>query len=157
MLPPCSFRCWPGPHDGGRCGARSRASRRSSCCEPLTRSSFCVPFAPSCCSVARCVCTRRGTDHDGRAAGDRDRGDVLLDKRARDAPAGRLFAVARPQVPWVGPGCRADRSEEHTSELQSLAYLVCRLLLEKKKKTKLVVHCLTMLSHSPLDRIARLI
>src|SRR5229473_8451927 len=29
----------------------------------------------------------------------------------------------------VGP-----RSEEHTSELQSLAYLVCRLLLEKKKK-----------------------
>src|SRR2546425_3620058 len=26
------------------------------------------------------------------------------------------------------------RSEEHTSELQSLAYLVCRLLLEKKKK-----------------------
>src|SRR3989441_3190479 len=29
------------------------------------------------------------------------------------------------------------RSEEHTSELQSLAYLVCRLLLEKKKKTRL--------------------
>src|SRR5687767_15379681 len=28
------------------------------------------------------------------------------------------------------------RSEEHTSELQSLAYLVCRLLLEKKKQTK---------------------
>src|SRR2546425_6021387 len=30
----------------------------------------------------------------------------------------------------------AVRSEEHTSELQSLAYLVCRLLLEKKKKNK---------------------
>src|SRR2546425_5159740 len=30
---------------------------------------------------------------------------------------------------------RDARSEEHTSELQSLAYLVCRLLLEKKKKT----------------------
>src|SRR2546425_4006069 len=29
-----------------------------------------------------------------------------------------------------------ERSEEHTSELQSLAYLVCRLLLEKKKKCK---------------------
>src|SRR2546425_8945456 len=29
------------------------------------------------------------------------------------------------------------RSEEHTSELQSLAYLVCRLLLEKKKKTRI--------------------
>src|SRR5687767_15486487 len=31
---------------------------------------------------------------------------------------------------------RTRRSEEHTSELQSLAYLVCRLLLEKKKKKK---------------------
>src|SRR3989442_6616581 len=35
---------------------------------------------------------------------------------------------------------RADRSEEHTSELQSRPHLVCRLLLEKKKKhTKLRV------------------
>src|SRR5712672_3967784 len=32
------------------------------------------------------------------------------------------------------PGPPGPRSEEHTSELQSLAYLVCRLLLEKKKK-----------------------
>src|SRR2546425_6524742 len=30
------------------------------------------------------------------------------------------------------------RSEEHTSELQSLAYLVCRLLLEKKKKNAMI-------------------
>src|SRR2546425_9716089 len=33
-----------------------------------------------------------------------------------------------------GKGAKNVRSEEHTSELQSLAYLVCRLLLEKKKK-----------------------
>src|SRR6266404_7219527 len=33
-----------------------------------------------------------------------------------------------------GGAHRLLRSEEHTSELQSLAYLVCRLLLEKKKK-----------------------
>src|SRR2546425_6536104 len=34
-------------------------------------------------------------------------------------------------------GCTAPtRSEEHTSELQSLAYLVCRLLLEKKKRLR---------------------
>src|SRR2546423_7210074 len=33
----------------------------------------------------------------------------------------------------------AVRSEEHTSELQSLAYLVCRLLLEKKKKKILIL------------------
>src|SRR5437879_9568319 len=32
--------------------------------------------------------------------------------------------------------CRLIRSEEHTSELQSPMYLVCRLLLEKKKQTK---------------------
>src|SRR2546430_4622402 len=37
-------------------------------------------------------------------------------------------------APERGPGCR--RSEEHTSELQSQSNLVCRLLLEKKKKKK---------------------
>src|SRR2546425_8790632 len=36
-------------------------------------------------------------------------------------------------------GCES-RSEEHTSELQSLAYLVCRLLLEKKKKQRGLRH-----------------
>src|SRR5437899_807545 len=38
----------------------------------------------------------------------------------------------------VCPGCchRQARSEEHTSDLQSLRHLVCRLLLEKKKKKK---------------------
>src|SRR5690625_6276177 len=34
-----------------------------------------------------------------------------------------------------GPNKRQIRSEEHTSELQSRGHLVCRLLLEKKKKT----------------------
>src|SRR2546425_8893025 len=38
------------------------------------------------------------------------------------------------------------RSEEHTSELQSLAYLVCRLLLEKKKISLCAFHCLTSVS-----------
>src|SRR2546425_5035369 len=46
-------------------------------------------------------------------------------------PGDTVHAVPAPDtVVAVGP----DRSEEHTSELQSLAYLVCRLLLEKKKK-----------------------
>src|SRR3989441_3636484 len=40
---------------------------------------------------------------------------------------GKIVAIA-------SPGRLPTRSEEHTSELQSLAYLVCRLLLEKKKK-----------------------
>src|SRR2546425_8763097 len=34
---------------------------------------------------------------------------------------------------WLSSPRSSTRSEEHTSELQSLAYLVCRLLLEKKK------------------------
>src|SRR3989441_7493801 len=38
------------------------------------------------------------------------------------------------QLPVIPGNCQ--RSEEHTSELQSLAYLVCRLLLEKKKTKK---------------------
>src|SRR3712207_7213603 len=36
---------------------------------------------------------------------------------------------------WIIGDPRTSRSEEHTSELQSRQYLVCRLLLEKKKKT----------------------
>src|SRR2546425_4105100 len=50
----------------------------------------------------------------------------------RDALLGETLRVKG----WVKQG----RSEEHTSELQSLAYLVCRLLLEKKKNTSLSSH-----------------
>src|SRR3989441_5657632 len=39
-------------------------------------------------------------------------------------------------APDLARTARGTRSEEHTSELQSLAYLVCRLLLEKKKNYK---------------------
>src|SRR5205823_14898212 len=57
-------------------------------------------------------------------------------------PAGAVHRMVRPRdrAPHdrgggrrFGPQMAALRSEEHTSELQSLAYLVCRLLLEKKK------------------------
>src|SRR2546425_1124694 len=47
----------------------------------------------------------------------------------RRQPAARRASARR--EPSAG-----ERSEEHTSELQSLAYLVCRLLLEKKKKKR---------------------
>src|SRR3712207_7231810 len=39
-------------------------------------------------------------------------------------------------APWGSPALNCRRSEEHTSELQSRQYLVCRLLLEKKKKNR---------------------
>src|SRR2546425_8305581 len=50
--------------------------------------------------------------------------------RARNAPRARRPAAGARRP---AHGRRRERSEEHTSELQSLAYLVCRLLLEKKK------------------------
>src|SRR3712207_8965119 len=42
----------------------------------------------------------------------------------------------RPSLPHLVVDVVATRSEEHTSELQSRQYLVCRLLLEKKKTTR---------------------
>src|SRR2546425_5424334 len=76
---------------------------------------------------------------------------TLFRSRPRTAPPGAARPRTRQLLPprWHrcrggcsrcsagsdGPSRPAPRSEEHTSELQSLAYLVCRLLLEKKKKT----------------------
>src|SRR3712207_8909490 len=54
--------------------------------------------------------------HVARRAQDADAGTVLVDQEERRRPLGQ-----------------DARSEEHTSELQSRQYLVCRLLLEKKK------------------------
>src|SRR3712207_8194234 len=55
------------------------------------------------------------------------------------APACR--SAARCSRPWRASRCPGyDRSEEHTSELQSRQYLVCRLLLEKKKKITIHYH-----------------
>src|SRR5216683_1073498 len=45
--------------------------------------------------------------------------------------------ISRPPKPW-----QTARSEEHTSELQSRSDLVCRLLLEKKKKKKIKIQFL---------------
>src|SRR2546423_8395689 len=50
--------------------------------------------------------------------------------------------ISQPDHRYHGAG---SRSEEHTSELQSLAYLVCRLLLEKKKTICCLARC-TVLS-----------
>src|SRR5258706_5236372 len=59
-------------------------------------------------------------------------------------PAGRSPAPsARPR-----PAPRGCRSEEHTSELQSLTNLVCRLLLEKKKREQFYHNRLTTLDES---------
>src|SRR3989454_9212530 len=49
----------------------------------------------------------------------------------RTPPSRRRTRVRQPAAAWEG---ESRRSEEHTSELQSPCNLVCRLLLEKKKK-----------------------
>src|SRR3712207_7945094 len=78
---------------------------------------------------------------------------VPLSCRGDTAPAvrtgpRRIRDQAGPPDPGVPAGGAAssrtagDRSEEHTSELQSRQYLVCRLLLEKKKTT-ICLHFLT--------------
>src|SRR3712207_7057989 len=65
------------------------------------------------------------------------------------------YAVGLPAVVLIRSAvasfyARADtttRSEEHTSELQSRQYLVCRLLLEKKKKNHIAL-CISTISHT---------
>src|SRR3712207_8885905 len=60
------------------------------------------------------------------------------DDDAQQQPGVRPGLRERRHRPAAVPGLRsaAVRSEEHTSELQSRQYLVCRLLLEKKNNTK---------------------
>src|SRR2546425_4421709 len=58
-------------------------------------------------------------------------GEKSFSRRSGGSP----HASRRCLVVWrYSPSWNGSRSEEHTSELQSLAYLVCRLLLEKKKR-----------------------
>src|SRR5690242_21539727 len=66
---------------------------------------------------------RRGT---GRA--------VEVPGRSDRAQSRVLGAGREPELRELGLAQRQERSEEHTSELQSHVNLVCRLLLEKKKK-----------------------
>src|SRR5437762_11269897 len=65
---------------------------------------------------------------------------TLCRSPSRIAPsgdAGRGWGCAGMPAPGLSRGCTTPRrSEEHTSELQSPMYLVCRLLLEKKKEAK---------------------
>src|SRR2546425_5946220 len=70
-------------------------------------------------------------------------------QRARDSGADLALAPDRVYTSFAqmaaaeakrSDGVEVVRSEEHTSELQSLAYLVCRLLLEKKKKHHYTEH-----------------
>src|SRR5687767_15569077 len=71
---------------------------------------------------------------EGEPTGGRRLAGGRRDHQAARGPQHRGARRARHGTQGRPP--RVQRSEEHTSELQSLAYLVCRLLLEKKKKKK---------------------
>src|SRR2546422_3066860 len=68
---------------------------------------------------------RRAPGQDGRGHGG---------ARHAPSPAGGVRRARRGTVRLLHAGVPPRRSEEHTSELQSRLHLVCRLLLEKKKK-----------------------
>src|SRR5438132_10231155 len=75
--------------------------------------------------------TRRSSDLDASLV----HTDVPGKRDVEPHPAARVYLFAGTQhTPGSLPPPDADRSEEHTSELQSHSDLVCRLLLEKKKK-----------------------
>src|SRR5205823_13280746 len=82
---------------------------------------------------------RSGPDHTvvrSRTRIPRNGGALPSARSAGTTAAARAAATAASTAASsASPRAGASRSEEHTSELQSLAYLVCRLLLEKKKKT----------------------
>src|SRR3989449_10735549 len=68
----------------------------------------------------------------------RNKRSIVLNLRHESAKDALLRMVARADVfiENYRPGTLEERSEEHTSELQSRLHLVCRLLLEKKKKVR---------------------
>src|SRR2546425_9398548 len=80
-----------------------------------------------------------------KAGKDREAAQVLVDladdlvRRGQNEKAVALLKKVE-QLQRRPRTAAIRRSEEHTSELQSLAYLVCRLLLEKKKKTTSTHH-----------------
>src|SRR5690348_17418323 len=67
-------------------------------------------------------------------ARDRERGGAADGWQAPSRPGGAAVMAAGADRSEAGPHLAGDRSEEHTSELQSPVHLVCRLLLEKKNK-----------------------
>src|SRR2546425_8992426 len=93
---------------------RSDEKQPATSTSPETR----APALPSVATAGQSTANLRNQNLDASAAGDRSAPLHTLRNEIRVWTRDLLIA----------------RSEEHTSELQSLAYLVCRLLLEKKKK-----------------------
>src|SRR3712207_8999278 len=75
-------------------------------------------------------------------------GELVLHRVHAGQLPGRLGLPGhQPEPVAVHVADQGQRSEEHTSELQSRQYLVCRLLLEKKKKAELTRSVLRVQRH----------
>src|SRR2546425_8779714 len=125
--------------------ASKRSSRPSFCrCPPLPRSTLRsrLRTEASCCRT-EAVSPRKAGKSRWRGGG---LGTRRISRAGHRLPRARRMGLDRSPATtgssttyWLRSAilvrpARRQRSEEHTSELQSLAYLVCRLLLEKKKK-----------------------
>src|SRR2546425_843701 len=100
-----------------------------------------APLGAAAAQVARVGPLRHHSLQARLAGGVQERRAIALDvvgvahrSGRRQELAEERLAVGEREAAEIPP--EEGRSEEHTSELQSLAYLVCRLLLEKKKKQK---------------------
>src|SRR5438552_12377494 len=81
----------------------------------------------------RLLLQREGFEVIGEAANGQD----AIRLAAENCPDVAVLDYGMPLLNGIGAAREIMRSEEHTSELQSPDHLVCRLLLEKKKKQKL--------------------
>src|SRR5437762_10297633 len=95
--------------------------------------------APCCCAVARSATIGTLTQRPPARAG-----SMTQTTSISLSPALKTATSARSPAPQsatrVQPRAAHSRSEEHTSELQSPMYLVCRLLLEKKNTPIALLH-----------------
>src|SRR5687768_17795721 len=87
----------------------------------LFRSGFLSRIAPAHASGPRCSWAGTRNSRGGASQG------AAVSNRLRECARSAAFSIETRSA-------KANRSEEHTSELQSRLHLVCRLLLEKKKQ-----------------------
>src|SRR4051794_25378473 len=115
---------------------RNEGATRSQSCAPASPSSWSRLMRSSTCNSSPAIAPQyqcKRTCPLVRASSSRAN---ALSSRVQGLPSGAMAAMRRTTSACATLPSITKRSEEHTSELQSPVHLVCRLLLEKKKKQK---------------------